>query len=305
MTVPFLEARDEKVLSTTPVVKVPLGLAPVRPPCDSGWMDLVPLGEVQQRLRIVGQSYAGVRPIEVERVVGSLDRSDDFDRDFRPRRSLSTQRLASLRSAFPHGDMPPIEAYEVGAAFFVADGHHRVALARERAADFIDAEVTHLETNYEIGPDVDVRTLVHTEQQRTLLQASGLDRARPQAVVEFSRPGGYPELLELIKAHGYDLARNRGELPRPEDVAADWYDNVYAPGVAALRRESWPDIYAYKTDADLFLWVYQRRRALRVLTPGSDFDHAARDARRQRVSRRFRKEFLRKKSSPLRRRTIQ
>jgi hypothetical protein len=262
-------------------------------------MELLPLAEVQQRLRITGQSYAGVRSIEVARVVGSLDRTGDFDRSFRPRRGVSAQRLASLRSAFPEGDLPPIEAYEVGGGYFVSDGHHRVALALERAAQYIDAEVTRLETNYEIGPDVDVRQLVHTEQQRTLLHDSGLARARPDAVVEFSRPGGYPELLELIKAHGYDLARRRGRLPRDEEVAADWYDGVFLPAVAALRRESLPEVYRYKTDADLFLWVYQRRRALRVLSPDADFGHAARDARRQKVSRRFRREFLREKSSPL------
>lgn len=131
--------------------------------------------------------------------------------------SASTQRLASLRSAFPHGDMPPIEAYEVAGAFFVSDGHHRVALALERSADFIDAEITRLETSFEIGPDVDVRQQIHTEQQPTLMQDSGLARARPDVVVEFSRPGGYPELLELIKAHGYDLARQRGKLPHAEE----------------------------------------------------------------------------------------
>jgi hypothetical protein len=273
--------------------------------CDSGLVELLPLDEVQRRLRIVGQSYNGVRPIEVGRVVGSLDRSGDFDRNFRPRRNASMQRMASLRSAFPDGDMPPIEAYEVGGAFFVADGHHRVALALEREAAFIDAEITRLETNFEIGPDVDVRQLIHTEQQRTLLQESGLAEARPDVVVEFSRPGGYPELLELIKAHGYDLARRRGKLPHAEEVAADWYDNVFAPAVAALHREELPELYLYKTDADLFLWVYQRRRALRVLTPDADFDHAARDARGQKVSRRFRREFLREKSTPLRSRDPQ
>jgi hypothetical protein len=263
-------------------------------------MDLLALDEVQRRLRITSQSYSGVQPIEVARVVGSLDRSSDFDRDFRPIRRVSAQRLSSLRSAFPDGDTPPIEAYEVGGAYFVSDGHHRVVLARERAAEYIDAEVTRLETNYAIGPDVDVRQLVHTEQHRTLMEESGLARARPDAVVEFSRPGGYPELLELIKAHGYDLGRRMGKLPAPEDVAADWYDTVFAPGVAALRRESLPEVYLYKTNADLFLWVYQRRRALRVLTPDADFDVAARDARGQRVSRKFRKEFLREKSGRLR-----
>ena len=262
-------------------------------------MDLLALDEVQRRLRITGQSYRGVHPIEVARVVGTLDRSGDFDRNFRPLRRLSTERLSSLRSAFPQGDMPPIEAYEVGGAYFVSDGHHRVVLAREREADYIDADVTRLETNYEIGPDVDVRQLVHTEQHRTLMEESGLARARPEANIEFSRPGGYPELLELIKAHGYDLAHRRGELPPREEVAADWHDTVFAPGVAALHRESLPEAYHYKTDADLFLWVYQRRRALRVLAPDADFDVAARDARGQRVSRRFRKEFLREKSGPL------
>jgi hypothetical protein len=262
-------------------------------------MDLLGLDEVQRRLRITAQSYAGVRAIEVARIVGSLDRTSDFDRNFTPRRASSKQRLASLRSAFPSGDMPPIEAYEVGGAYFVADGHHRVAFARELSADYIDAELTRLKTNYAIGPDVDVRRLVHTEQQRTLMEESGLAEARPDAVIEFSRPAGYPELLEVIKAHGYDMARSRGELLSVAEVAADWFDRMYAPGVAALKRESLPDIYQYKTDSDLFLWLYQRRRALRAVNPTADFDAAARDARKQHVSRRFRREFLREKSSPL------
>ena len=262
-------------------------------------MDLLPLGEVQRRLRIVSQSYLGVRSIEVSRIVGSLDRTDDFDRQFRPRREASVKRLESLRLAFPDGDFPPIEAYVVGGAYFISDGHHRVALALERSARWIDADVIQLETNYEITPDVDVRQLVHTEQQLTLMRESGLADARPNAVIEFSRAGGYPELLELIKAHGYDLARQRQALPSPEEVAADWFDQVFQPGVAALRREALPDAFQYKTDADLFLWVYQRRRSLRVLSPEADFEQAARDARSQPISRRFRREFLREKTTPL------
>ena len=89
------------------------------------------------------------------------------------------------------------------------------------------------------------------------LEESGLGRARPDALIEFSRPGGYPELLEIVKAHGYDLARRRDALPTREQVAADWHDSVYRP---------------------------------------------ARTARDQRVSRRFRRAFLREKGSPLRRR---
>ncbi len=99
-----------------------------------------------------GQSYLGIREIPIERIVGSVDRSGDFDRDFRPRRGLSRGRLASLGSAFRDGGLPAIEVFEVGGAHFIEDGHHRVALAREQHADFIDAEVTRLQPTYEVGP---------------------------------------------------------------------------------------------------------------------------------------------------------
>src|SRR5438067_2978173 len=155
-------------------------------------MGLLPFDEVRRRLKIVGQSYGGIREIPVERIVGSVDRSADFDRDFKTGRSRS--RLAALRGAFPDGDMPAIEVYEVGGLFFVSDGHHRVALARERGAMFIDAEVTRLQTSYALPPDVDVARLLHTEQQRRLLEESGLASSRPDAVrIEFARPRGYAE----------------------------------------------------------------------------------------------------------------
>jgi hypothetical protein len=84
--------------------------------------------------------------------------------------------------------LPAIEVFEVGGAYFVEDGHHRVALARGQHADFIDAEVTRLQTNYEVGPEVDVCQLVRTEQQRVLVEESGLSRARPESVIEFTLP---------------------------------------------------------------------------------------------------------------------
>ena len=122
-------------------------------------MNLLELDEVRRRLRIAGQSYAGIRPIEVSRIVGSLDRSADFDRDFTPRMVRSLARVAQLRRTFPHGDFPPIEVYEAGGAYFVSDGHHRVVLAKEQGASYIDAEVTRLETDFAIDAGVDVGQL--------------------------------------------------------------------------------------------------------------------------------------------------
>jgi hypothetical protein len=267
-------------------------------------MGLIPFDEASRRLRVSGQAYLGIQEIPVDRIVGSVDRSDDFGRDFRPRRRLSRSRLARLRAAFPEGDMPAIEVFEVGGAYFVEDGHHRVALALERRADFIDAEVTRLRTNYEIGPDVDVCQLVHTEQQHVLLEESGLSRSRPEAVIEFTLLDGYTQLRDIIKAHGYDLARRRGELPSIEEVGADWYDTVYLPGLEAVRRASLPQLYAswFPTDADLFLWIYQIRRDLRGHCETVDFDAAARHASELKEDRRRKRHHLRESRRPLPRR---
>jgi hypothetical protein len=262
--------------------------------------DLLPLDEVRRRLRITGQSHAGLMPIPVERIVGSVDRSADFGRDFSARKSFSRSRLAALKRAFPDGDLPPIEVYEAGGSYFVADGHHRVVLARERGIEFLDAEVTRLQTNYELPPDADVGRLVHTEQQRALFEASGLAEARPDAEIVFARPRGYPELLETIKAHGYDMAvRDGGTLPPKAAVAADWHDTVYEPGIDAVRRAGLPVEHPYKTEADLFLWAYERRRDLRVTDPEATFDDATALMRREGVGRKDRKVIERETAKPL------
>ena len=264
-------------------------------------MGLLPLDEVRRRLRAVGQSDGGVQSIPIDRIVGSVDRSGDFDRSFGARRSLSRRRLKSLREAFAEREPPAIDVYELGGLYFVADGHHRIALARERDAHFIDAEVTVLHTDYELPPDVDIARLVHTEQRRAMMEESGLAAAKPEVEIEFARPRGYPELLETIKAHGYDLAVQRGgELPAREEIAADWHERVFEPGVAAVRDAGLPDLYPFKTEADLFLWIYERRRDLRVLDPEADFADAAAFAAAEGVSRRDRKVIEGEKAKPLR-----
>lgn len=273
-------------------------------------MSLLPFDETRRRLRVVGRSYVGLREIPVERIVGSVDRARDFDRDFRPRQRQSRGRLAGLRDAFPDGVMPPISVFEVGGAYFVEDGHHRVALARARGADFIDADVTQLLTNYEVAPDVDVSRLVHTEQQQILLEETGLGRARPEAVIEFTLLDGYAQLCDIIKAHGYDLDRQRGAVLSQEEVADDWYDSVYLPALQAAQRAGLPELMEQHypapwamTDGDFVLWLYQLRRDLRAYDASADFDAAARQAREYRLTRQRRRQVLRERNRPLPRRS--
>jgi hypothetical protein len=266
---------------------------------------LIPLDEVSQRLGLKGQSYVGVRAIQIERIIGTVDRMHDFDRDFRPRKGHLGKRLASVRSAFPDGAFPSISVFEIGGSYFVSDGHKRVAAARRMGMDSIDAEVTRLETGYELGADVDIRQLIHTQQHRLFMEQTGLERVRPGARIEFSRPQGYRQLLEIVKAYGFDLMQQAGSRLEPYEVAQRWYDDLYLPAVAALHREQLPADYAYKTEADLFLWIYGKRRDLLAEDASVDFAAAAQRARGTRVSRRFKRRLLRDKRTPLRRKPRQ
>src|SRR4051794_23421922 len=267
-------------------------------------MGLLPFEQASRRLHAASRSYRGIQEIPVERIVGSVDRSEDFDRHFRARRSLSDDRLDQLRAASAAGPLPAIVVFEIGGAYFVEDGHHRVALAREQGADFIDAEVTSVLTDYEIGPDVDVCRLIHTEQQRLLLEETGLAAARPHALIQFTLLDGYSQLREVIEAYGYRLSRERGSLPAQGEVAGTWYDSVYLPGLAAVASADLPRLYEswHSTEGDLFLWVHQLCRDLQAQDASVDFASAAHHARGLHLGYRRNRHHLRDGGAPLPRR---
>jgi hypothetical protein len=222
--------------------------------------DLLALDVVAARLRAVGRAHVGVRPIPLGQIVGSDGRGGDFDRVFSPRRTEIRHRLRRLASAFPHGDFPPIEVFQLGDAYFVVDGHHRVALARRMGMATIDAEVTRIRARWPLTSGADATELTHAEQEWLFFDESGLGHARPRAHIRFSRPVGYRQLLEHVERHGYRLMLDRGRVLARAEIAADWFDRVYEPLARELAGGSPDGACANATDADLFLWAEQLRR---------------------------------------------
>lgn len=220
------------------------------------------LEDLTSRLRLFDQVYRGIRPIPVARIVGTAGRNHDFDRDFLPRRPEIRERWRRIEQLFERSGLPPIVVYKLGDDYWVVDGHHRVAVAKARKIDFIDAEVTELLPRRELPEGLDLGRVIFAEQERIFMEESGLAEARPHVRIEFSRPWGYVELLELVHAHGYRLSRERGALLEPPEVADDFYERVYRPAVEAIRVAGLPEVFPGATEADLFLLVHERRRAL-------------------------------------------
>ena len=130
--------------------------------------------------------------------------------------------------------MPPISVYEASDLYFVSDGHHRVALAREDGAEFIDAEATALRLSHQLHPGVDLLELVHTELNLQFMDQTGLAVHHPEAQIEFSRPIGYWELKDLIEARAYEISAKRGEfIPTPE-ATSDWFTTCWLAAQDAI-----------------------------------------------------------------------
>ena len=152
------------------------------------------------------------------------------------RLSRSECRLRQALPAAPHAAARPpagtaprlprwrhaaITAYEVGGMYFVVDGHHRVALAHRLEMEYVDAEITAIRISHALTPDVDVRQLIHTEQHRNFKERSRILVRHPEAKIEFSRPTGFGQLLDLVQAHAYEMSVRAEKLVSLEEATAD------------------------------------------------------------------------------------
>jgi len=260
---------------------------------------LLRLQQVRSHLRVLGQHYGGVQEVPVDRIVGTVDRAVDFDSFFRPRRRGMRRRLDALEAAFADRPMPPIAVYEAGGLYFVSDGHHRVALARRHGAEFIDAEVTEIQTSHRLHPGVDVLELIHTEQHRRFKESTDLKSAAPSAVIEFSRPVGYGELLQIIEAHAYAMSRSAGRLVPMVDATRDWYEWSWLPALAAIESSGLKRAYDFKTDGDRYLWTYRKLEELRASDSNASWLDAATLLAHEPVRSQHRRETLSVRRKPL------
>ena len=105
------------------------------------------------RLVAGNRLHRGTRVVEVEEIVGSVGRWRDFDRSFLPARASVGHRWKRIDRAFQRGEnLPPVELYEIGDAYFVVDGHHRVSVARYHDVPTVEATVAEFHPKRLAGP---------------------------------------------------------------------------------------------------------------------------------------------------------
>jgi hypothetical protein len=114
---------------------------------------LLSFDDVRRELVADNRLYRGTRVVEVDEIVGSVGRWRDFDRSFLPARASMGERWKRIDRAFQRGeDLPPVELYKIGDAYFVVDGHHRVSVARYHDVPTVEAAVAEFHPKLPAAP---------------------------------------------------------------------------------------------------------------------------------------------------------
>jgi nucleotide-binding universal stress UspA family protein len=206
-----------------------------------------------------------VREIPVEAIVGTVERSADFTRTFLPRKGDDEQRWAGLMAFIQQNSLdalPPIDVYQIGSAYFVQDGHHRVSIARQLGIQFITAYVTEVHTRVPLTPDADWNVLIRDAEYAAFLEYTRIDRLRPKTDFTVSVPGQYAKLENHIEVHRYfiEVAEER-ELDFEEAVCR-WHDEAYQPVAHAIHAQGLLGDFPGRTTADFYLWIAEHRLLL-------------------------------------------
>lgn len=225
--------------------------------------ELLAYEDVRKKLRGTNTVPRGLQEIPVDAIVGSVGRYQDFTRTFLPRQQSDEQRWARVKAIATTSGLPPIEVYQVGDAYFVIDGHHRVSVARQLGTPTIPAYVIEVKTRVPLSAGDDPEGVICKARYVEFLEQSNLDKLRPEADLLMTFCGQYRVLLEHIDVHRYymGLDQQRHDVAYDEAVA-HWYDEVYMPVVQLIREQGLLHDFPELREADLYVLLAEHRAEL-------------------------------------------
>ena len=224
---------------------------------------LLPFDVIRAQLRHKNPLYQGLQQVPLAQIAGSVGRYQEFTRQFLPLHSSFRERWVRVESlALSAQGWPPIELYRIGNVYFVKDGNHRVAVARQLGLDTVEAQVWAFPSEVELGPRDRLDNVLIRFGERNFLDQTRLDKLVMDHGIQFTAPGGYSELLAQIEDLREKLKLIDGEPIAYEESVLAWYEIVYLPTLQILHDAGILQHFPGRTEADLFVWLSAMRQQL-------------------------------------------
>jgi hypothetical protein len=218
---------------------------------------ILPFEEVARALGRIGERRLGEQVIPLDSIVGTVDRTREFDRSFRPTSTRVRERWQRINLAQRKGEaMPPIDVYRIGELHFVKDGHHRVSVARALGHKDISAFVTEVITQLGADHKVRLKDLPLKSHQRLFFERVPLPPEQRQRI-HLGDEWRYAALAEAVEAWGFRASQARGEPMSRQEVAEAWFRDEYEPVVRMLDEAGL--IPKGVTDTEAYMKVAQLR----------------------------------------------
>ncbi len=225
-------------------------------------IDLLPYNEITRRLRTAGSSERGLKDVQLDAIIGSVNRYSDYSRSFLPLLDSDRDRWVGVMveiSTPGKPGLPPVDLYKIGDAYFVKDGHHRISVAKRMHAKYIQAYVTEISSPIALSADVTPEDLILKEEYAAFLAHTQLHQYFPDADLQLSFPGLFTTLEEHIKVHRYYMGIDVLKEITYEDAVKHWYEKIYLPIANVINDLAILHEFPGRTIADLYVWISDHR----------------------------------------------
>ncbi len=187
----------------------------------------------------------GVHSVPLAQIMGSVGRYRDFDSKFRLVKGRPSERLKNIRKLMRQGTpLPPVKLYQNKNEYFVLDGNHRVAVAKERDFKTIDAHILEF-----LPSRNSLENILYREKVKFK------DKTGLHDFIEVSKVGKYGYLLQQIAEHRKHLESSQGEKCSFADAARDWHKTIYTPLAAIIENSHLTQVFPQRTVADFYTYI--------------------------------------------------
>jgi DNA-binding Lrp family transcriptional regulator/uncharacterized ParB-like nuclease family protein len=201
--------------------------------------------EKQKAEEAVDRRDIGLGEVPLGKIVGSVGRYHDFDGQFRLTKDHQSNKFKRIKETMEKNIvLPPVDLYKIKDEYYVLDGNHRVAAARQLQQSTIAAYIVEY-----LPSKQTLENILYREKTNFELNTGLSDK------VELTEVGQFGWLLEQIKKHQTSLEQLTATQTSLKGAAEDWYNTVYMPLVDIIKHYGLEKAFPRRTLADLYVYI--------------------------------------------------
>ena len=209
--------------------------------------NLKPFSEIQKEENAYNSVNLGIKEVPLDKIVGSVEKYADFDKNFVPKNNVVKQRWINIYIGYTSDSMlPTVILYKIKDNYYVYDGNHRVSVAKFLNFATIEAQVE------EFLPTKDTKDKVIYRENMIFEKEIGLSD------IFLSEPIKYKYLKEEIESYKNLLDKRKNENMDLKKAAKNWHINVFLPIKMILSENEIIKNYEGNPD-DVFLFFLEHK----------------------------------------------